>query len=103
MTISIGNAAAAYARQAQSGAAGALEPRSKDPAQSFADLLGDAVQGAIETGRHGERMSAKAVAGQADLREVVTAVTNAELTLQTALSIRDKVIQAYQDIISMPI
>ena len=31
-------------------------------------------------------MSAKAVAGTADLREVVTAVTNAEVTLQTALA-----------------
>ena len=103
MTINIGNAVAAYARQAQAGTGSAMEPRSADPAQSFSDMLGDAVHNAIETGRHGEQMSARAIAGQADLREVVTAVTNAEVTLQTALSIRDKVIQAYQDVISMPI
>ncbi len=48
-------------------------------------------------------MSAKGIAGTADLREVVTAVTNAEVTLQTALAIRDRVIQAYKDVISMPI
>ena len=48
-------------------------------------------------------MSAKGIAGTADLREVVTAVTNAEVTLQTAIAIRDRVIRAYQDITSMPI
>ena len=58
---------------------------------------------AIKTGEKGELMSAKAIAGTADLREVVTAVTNAEVTLQTALAIRDRVIQAYNDIVSMPI
>jgi flagellar hook-basal body complex protein FliE len=66
-------------------------------------MVSEAVKGAIDTGRSAEVMSAKGIAGTADLREVVSAVTNAELTLQTALSIRDKVVQAYQDILSMPI
>ncbi|MPY72187.1 MAG: flagellar hook-basal body complex protein FliE [Alphaproteobacteria bacterium] len=103
MTVNIGSAAAAYARQAQAATGGAMEPRSKDPAQSFSDLLGEAVHNAIETGKNSETMSAKGIAGTADLREVVTAVTNAEVTLQTALAIRDRVIQAYKDVISMPI
>jgi flagellar hook-basal body complex protein FliE len=103
MTFNIGAAAAAYAKNAKAGGLPAMEPRSKDPAQSFGELLNDAVTGAIQTGRAGESMSAKAIAGQADLREVVTAVTTAEVTLQTALAIRDRVVQAYQDIISMPI
>jgi flagellar hook-basal body complex protein FliE len=34
---------------------------------------------------------------------VVTAVSNAEVTLQTAVAVRDRVIQAYLDIIRMPI
>jgi flagellar hook-basal body complex protein FliE len=33
----------------------------------------------------------------------VQAVTNAELTLQTVVNIRDKVIGAYNDIIRMPV
>jgi flagellar hook-basal body complex protein FliE len=44
-----------------------------------------------------------AIAGKADLTEVVTAVTNAEITLKTVLAIRDRVIQAYQEIARMPI
>jgi flagellar hook-basal body complex protein FliE len=33
----------------------------------------------------------------------VTAVTNAEVTLETAIAVRDRIIQAYQNIIRMPI
>jgi flagellar hook-basal body complex protein FliE len=50
-----------------------------------------------------EQVSAAAVVGKADLTEVITAVTNAELTLQTATTVRDKVVQAYQEILRMPI
>ena len=42
-------------------------------------------------------------AGIAALTDVVTALSQAELTLQTATAVRDRVIQAYQDIIRMPI
>ena len=45
----------------------------------------------------------KAVSGTGNLTEVVTALSHAELTLQTATAIRDRVVQAYQDIIKMPI
>jgi flagellar hook-basal body complex protein FliE len=45
----------------------------------------------------------QALAGQADLTDVVIAVTNAEVTLQTVVAIRDRVIQAYQEIIRMPL
>lgn len=103
MAVNIGSAAAAYARQARNNGLQPLDARSEDPGKSFADLVGQAVSSAIATGHHGEAMSARAMAGKADIGEVVTAVTNAELTLQTALAIRDRVISAYQDIMSMPI
>ena len=45
----------------------------------------------------------QAVANQADLNDIVTAVNNAEMTLQTVVAIRDRVIQAYQEILRMPI
>ena len=103
MAVNIANAAAAYAKQAGTGADAGAAPRSADPGQSFSDLLGDSIKGAIEAGKNSEAVSAKAIAGKADLNEVVTAVTNAEVTLQAALAIRDRVIQAYQDIVRMPI
>ena len=103
MAINIGSAAAAYARQAKSAGFGAMDARSADPGKSFVDMLGQAISNVIDSGRHGETMSARAIAGTADIGEVVSAVTNAELTLQTAVAIRDRVIRAYQDIVSMPI
>ena len=103
MTVNMGAAAAAYARNAKTASLPSMEPRINDPAQNFGELVSQAVSNAIETGKVSEEMSAKAIAGTADLREVVTAVTNAEVTMQTALAIRDRVVQAYKDIISMPI
>lgn len=106
ISANIANAAAAYARNAQQGGAGGsagLAPRSNDPAGNFSDMVGDALKNASEVGRTAEAMSAKAVAGQAELTDVVTSVTNAEVTLQTVIAIRDKVVAAYQEIARMPI
>ena len=103
MTVSVNNVLAAYARQAKDTEAGGMEARSADPGKSFADLLGDSLSSAVEAGRQSEHMSAQAIAGKADLNEVVSAVTNAEITLQTVIAIRDRVIQAYQEIVQMPI
>ena len=103
MAVSVTNALAAYARQAKGPEAVGMEPRSADPGKSFADMLGESLDSAVQAGRQSEAMSAKAIAGQADLNEVVSAVTNAEVTLQTVIAIRDRMIQAYQEIVQMPI
>ena len=39
---------------------------------------------------------------KADLSSVVTAVAEAELTLQTVVAVRDKVIESYKQILRMP-
>ncbi len=102
MAVNSLQAVGAYARQAKMALGGGMEAR-HDPAQSFADLVEHAGKSAIETGRKAEQLSAAAIAGKADPTDVVTAVTNAEVTLQTVLAVRDRVIQAYQDILRMPI
>ncbi len=70
---------------------------------SFMSLLGNALQGAENTGYKSEHLSVKALSGKADLTDVVTAVSDAETALDTVTAIRDRVISAYQDIIKMPI
>ncbi len=65
---------------------------------SFADFLMSSVENSVETMREGERMSAKAVTGEADITDVVQAVTQAELALQTVVSVRDRLVSAYQEI-----
>jgi flagellar hook-basal body complex protein FliE len=74
-----------------------------DPGKSFGDMVENGLKSAVEIGNNAERMSAAGIAGKAELADVVTAVNNAEITLQTVMAIRDKVIQAYQEIVRMPI
>ena len=87
---------------------GATNEKSPSPVDTpggggFADLVKDAVQEAVKTGNSGEQVTAKAVENSADLNQVVTAVAEADLTLQTVVAVRDRVIEAYKDIVRMPI
>lgn len=69
----------------------------------FADMVSNAATGAIKTMQRGESISFDAIAGKASLSEVVTAVNSADIALKSVVAIRDKVINAYQDILKMPI
>ena len=57
----------------------------------------------MPAGRQADAQSAAAISGGGNITEVVTAVSKAELALQTTVAIRDRVVQAYQDIMRMPI
>ena len=69
----------------------------------FGAALQASIQDAVHSGKAAEGAATQAIMGQGDLTDVVTAISHAELTLQTATTIRDRVVQAYQDIIKMPI
>lgn len=73
------------------------------PAGSFASMVKSAVLQAEEDNKQAELMSMKAIKGTADMQEVVMAVSNAEVALQTVVAVRDKVVSAYQEIMQMPI
>jgi flagellar hook-basal body complex protein FliE len=93
-------AANAYANVARGGAA------SGDVASggtSFGNTLQHVLESAVQTGHTADTQAMQAIAGQGNLTEVVTALSRAELTLQTATAVRDRVVQAYQDIMKMPI
>lgn len=93
-------AAQAYSNNSKMGAG---RVASGDDGVSFSEFLKSKAQESVETMRESEQMSAKAVTGDADLTDVVEAVTAAELTLQTVVAVRDRMISAYQDIMRMPI
>ena len=48
-------------------------------------------------------MSIQGIQGEANVSDVVTAVAEAEVTLQTVVAVRDKVVEAYKEILRMPI
>ena len=102
MVARIADAAAAYANTASRGAGQGLEARDQ-PDSGFASMVRDSLEAAAGAGQASDRMTAQALAGQADVNDVVLAVSNAELTLQMVVGIRDRVIQAYQEIVRMPI
>jgi flagellar hook-basal body complex protein FliE len=88
------------------GGADAMEARDTPaplPGTDFASVLKDAAKASLGTLKDAENQSAAAIAGKADIREVVAAVTNAEMTLETVVTVRDKVINAYNEIMRMPI
>lgn len=72
-------------------------------ASGFMALVENSIQKSLDALHHSEHVSADAIAGKAGLNDLVAAVTNAELTLQTVVAVRDRVINAYQDIVKMPI
>lgn len=74
-----------------------------DGGVSFSDFLRGSMENTVGKLKKGEEMSAKAVTGEADVTDVVQAVTEAELALQTVIALRDRLISAYQDIMRMPI
>lgn len=69
----------------------------------FADLVKQAAGDLSQSARTAEKMTAASVSRQAELVDVVAAVTNAELTLETVVAVRDKVINAYQEVMRMSI
>jgi flagellar hook-basal body complex protein FliE len=89
-------AAAAY-RATQSPIA---EPASEG---GFGATMARAVEGAVHAGRQADTASAGAILGQVGVTETVLAVTRAEMALQTAVAVRDRVVSAYQDVMRMPI
>ena len=72
-------------------------------AGDFGATLQRAMQGAVDGGHAADTQALQAITGSGNLTDVVTALARAELTLQTATTIRDRVVQAYQDIMKMPI
>jgi flagellar hook-basal body complex protein FliE len=108
MTLSLAAANAAYQAASRAGATSAGEAAAKtlaaDPAGGgFGDALADAMKSAVQTMRTGEAAATQGAAGQGDVVKVVNSVTAAELTLESVVAIRDRVISAYQDILKMPI
>jgi flagellar hook-basal body complex protein FliE len=70
---------------------------------SFGALLEQTLSQAVDAGHKGEAIATAAVSNQTSLQEVVEAVNAAELTLQTVVAVRDRMIAAYQEILRMPI
>ncbi len=81
---------------------GAL-PAGGGASASFGDVLGDAVRQASGQETAAAAASVDGLTGRAGTVDVVLALNRAEMAVQTAVAVRDRVIAAYQEVMRMPI
>jgi flagellar hook-basal body complex protein FliE len=86
-------AAAATGAAAASGAAAA----------DFGAVLSGLAKDTISTVKSGEAAAISGLQGKASTQKIVEAIMSAEQALQVAIAVRDKVVQAYQEIGRMAI
>lgn len=90
------NAAQQAQKAAKSEAAG--------PSSDFGDMLKNAITDTFQAQQKSEHMSIAAANGaDIPMHQVIESINRAELTLQTMISVRDKAVEAYQEVIRMPI
>jgi flagellar hook-basal body complex protein FliE len=79
--------------------AAAPQPKADGAAEGFARLAGnflDALQEHEETAR-------AAMAGGADPHALVEALASSQMAVETVATVRDRVVEAYQEILRMPV
>jgi flagellar hook-basal body complex protein FliE len=105
MAVDISSAVHSLDKALRTGAGTGMEPSggSGSSGIDFGEMLKEATEDVVDKLQGADAQSLEAVAGTASLDEVVMAVTQAEMALNTVVSIRDRVIQAYQEILRMPI
>ena len=70
---------------------------------SFGAVLKDAISGVMDAGRKSDAQTVAMAQGKANVMDVVTAVAETDVAVSTLVSVRDRVIQSYEDIMKMPI
>jgi flagellar hook-basal body complex protein FliE len=106
MSISINSAISAYNNAASitKNLGGASAEKSEVSGQNiFAGLVSNPISNSIGNLRKAESSAIGNLANQADITDVVTAVTKAESTLKTVIAVRDRLVNAWQELEKMPI
>ena len=70
---------------------------------SFSALLKDALGSVADAGKKSDAQTMAVASGKGNVMDVVTAVAETDVAVSTLVSVRDRVIQAYEDIMRMPI
>jgi len=70
---------------------------------SFGALLKDSLSSVMEAGRKSDAQTVQMATGKANVMDVVTAVAETDVAVSTLVSVRDRVIQSYEDIMKMAI
>ena len=77
----------------------ATAPRPGGPGEA----LGKAAASFAETLQRGEETARAAMTGGADAHALVRALSETQLAVETVVTVRDRVVEAYQEILRMPV
>lgn len=82
---------------------GAMQSTTKPEAAKLEQTLGRAGDEFAEVLQRGEKTAKASMVGDADPHALVDALARTELAVETAVAVRDKVVEAYQEILRMPV
>ena len=81
----------------------ALREATQPAAEGGASVFGQIGLDFAQTLAHSEKLSAQAMTGDVDPHALVQALAQTELAVETAVTVRNKVVEAYQEILRMPV
>lgn len=98
MVLNVGEVLKSYRNtlKALDEGAGGSAPTGSENA--FGNILGNMLNNTVDSLHNSEKVSFAAIQGKASVNEVITAVSSAEAALQTVVTIRDRVVAAYQEL-----
>lgn len=99
MVMNVSSALSAYKQADTSNLLGKSSAATPVKGDGFSDVLTGFMSDTVKSARESEHLAAQGAMGKADLQDVILAVSNTEVMLQTLTSIRDKVISAYQEVL----
>jgi flagellar hook-basal body complex protein FliE len=102
-TAAAANAYAALSRLGEQTANLGRTAATNELGSDFSSVLKDVINAVADSAHKSDTQTQAVAAGKANMVDVVTAVTETETAVQTLVSVRDKVIAAYEDILKMPI
>jgi flagellar hook-basal body complex protein FliE len=70
---------------------------------SFGELLRSAATSVVDAGRRADTQTHAMASGKGNVVDVVTAVAETEVAVETMVAVRDRIISAYEEIMRMPI
>ena len=89
--------------KALTGGPASAQPAAQAGGETFAEMVGKAATDAVQTARQAEATVQAGMAGRVDTQSVVEATMALESTVKVSVAVRNKLVEAYQQIMQMPI
>lgn len=102
-TPSIANNAYQMAQRLHQQARAGDETAQARDSVDFGAMVQEAVETVVDKGRVADDKAVGMIEGKTDVVDVVTAISETEVALETMVAVRDRVISAYEEIMRMPI